>query len=98
MRPARTSLLVKFSRSTSVAALVLTFTCGSPGVVLAEVDVLTPAVQTAISPEGTAQIAEIRGDSRDNGFGSVEGSTMPATTSSENAQGEAVSIAEDQTR
>jgi hypothetical protein len=108
MKRGRTSLLIKFSGSTSVAALVLTLTCGSPGVVLAEVDVLTPAAQNGVSAEGTLQTPKIEGELSDS-IGPIEGPSMPAASpavifdavpnmrSMENAQREAVSIAEDQT-
>jgi hypothetical protein len=109
MRSDRTSLLVRFSGSTFVAALVISLTCGSPaGVVAQEVEVLTPSAQTIVGPEGTLGTTTTENELPETGVTSYdEPSTLTASppalsdaaanmSSAENADGETASIAENQ--
>jgi hypothetical protein len=74
MKSARTSLHVGFPGSTSIAALVLWFTCASPGAVLAdELELVTATAQTVVPPEGALHTMTSEGERPESTAGSNEG-------------------------
>src|SRR5215217_1838707 len=97
--------LVKLSAGTSVAALVLTLSCGCPGVVLAQVNGPTPAVED-LFPGGSTTESELPDARMQSSDGRLRPTTSAAVlldaaadvSSLHNAQAEAAGLVKDQIR